>query len=490
MQAEGTQNSTDSLENLHYSGQPQVVLDGSSLSENQSFTQEGMGELKRPLENDDDDDDDDSTGQVPADSVKPATKKTRGRVKIDMKFITNKLRRYTTFSKRKTGIMKKAYELSTLTGTQVMLLVASETGHVYTFATRKLQPMITSDSGKALIQTCLNSPDPPVSQIPNPDQRMSATGYEETDLTYTVNENDAEKDRGGIYTTQQLDGQHQMGLTSTSMTGITAMPASGHSFPITTYIPQQAVSKSSSNSTSYSVQAMPGGGSFTTIFTPGSNIAGTAIQIPHSLAQGTQQHGVQQVQLQRGQVQTTSSHSTPTITTVHIGSDGQIQNTQEHAVENIQGNPAHVQSLGTLMVPIATHQGEGTQVVSLANVVPSSMMLTTQAGQIPVMYYTGQSSGIMSVSQLSDGDHTGVQNHQLQGDGSEVSHSLAGTLSLSGVHVTSDHMTSNYHGQNVVTENSGTQAPDDVHNMVNESSMNDDTSPKEEMTNSQNQNEV
>ena len=40
-----------------------------------------------------------------------------------------------------------------------MLLVASETGHVYTFATRKLQPMITSDTGKALIQTCLNSPD-------------------------------------------------------------------------------------------------------------------------------------------------------------------------------------------------------------------------------------------------------------------------------------------------------------------------------------------
>lgn len=87
----------------------------------------------------------------------------------------------------------QAYELSTLTGTQVMLLVASETGHVYTFATRKLQPMITSESGKALIQTCLNSPDPPVSQIPNPDQRMSATGYEETDLTYTVNENDGEK---------------------------------------------------------------------------------------------------------------------------------------------------------------------------------------------------------------------------------------------------------------------------------------------------------
>jgi len=72
-----------------------------------------------------------------------------------MAYIDNKIRRYTTFSKRKTGIMKKAYELATLTGTEVMLLVASETGHVYTYATPKLQPMITSETGKALVQTCL-----------------------------------------------------------------------------------------------------------------------------------------------------------------------------------------------------------------------------------------------------------------------------------------------------------------------------------------------
>lgn len=38
--------------------------------------------------------------------LKPG-KKTRGRVKIKMEYIDNKLRRYTTFSKRKTGIMKK-----------------------------------------------------------------------------------------------------------------------------------------------------------------------------------------------------------------------------------------------------------------------------------------------------------------------------------------------------------------------------------------------
>ncbi|KOC65210.1 Serum response factor like protein [Habropoda laboriosa] len=124
-------------------------------------------------------------------------KKTKGRVKIKMEYIDNKLRRYTTFSKRKTGIMKKAYELSTLTGTQVMLLVASETGHVYTFATRKLQPMITSEAGKALIQTCLNSPDPPTSGSSG-DQRMSATGFEETELTYNIAD-DEQKVRQLVY---------------------------------------------------------------------------------------------------------------------------------------------------------------------------------------------------------------------------------------------------------------------------------------------------
>ena len=61
-----------------------------------------------------------------------------------------------------------------------MLLVASETGHVYTFATPKLQPMITSESGKALIQTCLNTPD----AVQMTRSRMLSTGFEETDLAY------------------------------------------------------------------------------------------------------------------------------------------------------------------------------------------------------------------------------------------------------------------------------------------------------------------
>jgi len=75
-----------------------------------------------------------------------------------------------------------------------MLLVASETGHVYTFATRKLQPVIMSEGGKALIQTCLNSPDtppsPPSKDAPevarNNDERMNPLGFEEPNLTYSV----------------------------------------------------------------------------------------------------------------------------------------------------------------------------------------------------------------------------------------------------------------------------------------------------------------
>ncbi|XP_056614636.1 serum response factor a isoform X3 [Triplophysa dalaica] len=152
-------------------------------------------------------------------------KKTRGRVKIKMEFIDNKLRRYTTFSKRKTGIMKKAYELSTLTGTQVLLLVASETGHVYTFATRKLQPMITSETGKALIQTCLNSPDSPPRTDPSTDQRMSATGFEETDLTYQVSEADALTDPKEMikptYTASSIPG-----VTSSTTTSASSSPIS------------------------------------------------------------------------------------------------------------------------------------------------------------------------------------------------------------------------------------------------------------------------
>lgn len=57
----------------------------------------------------------------------------------------------------------QAYELATLTGTQVLLLVVSETGIVYTFTTTKFQPLVGAgegglpSDGQRLIQQCLVS---------------------------------------------------------------------------------------------------------------------------------------------------------------------------------------------------------------------------------------------------------------------------------------------------------------------------------------------
>ncbi|XP_060782202.1 serum response factor b isoform X2 [Neoarius graeffei] len=244
-------------------------------------------------------------------------KKTRGRVKIKMEFIDNKLRRYTTFSKRKTGIMKKAYELSTLTGTQVLLLVASETGHVYTFATRKLQPMITSETGKALIQTCLNSPDSPPRSDPSTDQRMSATGFEETDLTYQVSESESlgeTKDAlKPAFTVASLPGSTSAQATVPT-TSTTMQVSSGPSFPITNYLaPVSGSSTSASGSTiantngtvlksaaaTGGVMQLPGGFTFMsgTPFPPGTPAIPLGQLQQHSLA----------LQGQQGQTLTTAT---------------------------------------------------------------------------------------------------------------------------------------------------------------------------------------
>lgn len=62
--------------------------------------------------------------------------------------------------------------------------------------------MITSETGKALIQTCLNSPDSPPRTDPSGDQRMSATGFEETDLTYQVAEADTAAEGAKVWRRQ------------------------------------------------------------------------------------------------------------------------------------------------------------------------------------------------------------------------------------------------------------------------------------------------
>ena len=169
---------------------------------------------------DEDDDDDDEDGEGG-----PARKKRggHGRRKIEIEYIEDKIRRHITFSKRKAGISKKAYELSRLTGAQVRetpgLAISHPTppprwpsprfgapsgrtaahatrfphfGNLITlspfadalalslcvcpsagppsdliraradlpFATPKLQPILVNENSKQLIEQCLNAPDP------------------------------------------------------------------------------------------------------------------------------------------------------------------------------------------------------------------------------------------------------------------------------------------------------------------------------------------
>ncbi|CAN6831252.1 unnamed protein product [Brassica oleracea] len=56
-----------------------------------------------------------------------------GRGRVEMKRIENKINRQVTFSKRRNGLLKKAYELSVLCDAEVALIVFSSRGKLYEF---------------------------------------------------------------------------------------------------------------------------------------------------------------------------------------------------------------------------------------------------------------------------------------------------------------------------------------------------------------------
>ncbi|XP_038881522.1 agamous-like MADS-box protein AGL61 [Benincasa hispida] len=73
-------------------------------------------------------------------------KQTKGRQKIEMKKIVNEDDRLITFSKRRSGIYKKASELATLCGAEVGVVVFSPAGKPFSFA----HPCIESVANKFL----------------------------------------------------------------------------------------------------------------------------------------------------------------------------------------------------------------------------------------------------------------------------------------------------------------------------------------------------
>ncbi|XP_022864041.1 MADS-box transcription factor ANR1-like [Olea europaea var. sylvestris] len=65
-----------------------------------------------------------------------------GRGKIVIRRIDNSTSRQVTFSKRRTGLLKKAKELSILCDAQVGLIIFSSTGKLYDFASTGMKSLI------------------------------------------------------------------------------------------------------------------------------------------------------------------------------------------------------------------------------------------------------------------------------------------------------------------------------------------------------------
>lgn len=82
--------------------------------------------------------------------------KSQGKQKIPIKYIDDKERRLTTFSKRKGGVIKKVHELSVLTGCDVLLIISSNPSrNVFTYASTTFQPMLNEKQNKDAILSCL-----------------------------------------------------------------------------------------------------------------------------------------------------------------------------------------------------------------------------------------------------------------------------------------------------------------------------------------------
>lgn len=64
------------------------------------------------------------------------------RGKVEMKRIENATSRQVTFSKRRNGLLKKAYELSVLCDAEVAVIIFSQNGRLYEFSSSEMQKTI------------------------------------------------------------------------------------------------------------------------------------------------------------------------------------------------------------------------------------------------------------------------------------------------------------------------------------------------------------
>ncbi|KAL2252134.1 agamous-like MADS-box protein AGL62 [Sesamum indicum] len=72
-----------------------------------------------------------------------SSKKTMGRRKIEIKKIEKKTNLQVTFSKRRTGLFRKASELSVLCGAEIAILVQSPAGKIFSFGNPSVESVLS-----------------------------------------------------------------------------------------------------------------------------------------------------------------------------------------------------------------------------------------------------------------------------------------------------------------------------------------------------------
>jgi hypothetical protein len=95
----------------------------------------------------------------------PAKGMTAEKRKRAIEYIHDGCERQEKFQKRLEGIMKKAHELAVMTGNQVFLLMASESGSVHSYATAKFEKLLSPSTEESFFKDTLFEAGVDLSQI-------------------------------------------------------------------------------------------------------------------------------------------------------------------------------------------------------------------------------------------------------------------------------------------------------------------------------------
>eukprot|EP00727_Mastigamoeba_balamuthi_P005323 m51a1_g1479 putative nad synthetase (552) ;mRNA; r:274230-279381 len=82
------------------------------------------------------------------------TKKQHKKRSRDTEYVSDRTRRQITFSKRKSGLLKKAHDLSVLTGSPVFVMIVSEANRVFTWASTQFEPFERNPKMREIVAQC------------------------------------------------------------------------------------------------------------------------------------------------------------------------------------------------------------------------------------------------------------------------------------------------------------------------------------------------